>query len=201
MELMRQRVKSSPLLLEGGLSAPGSSLASRHRIKHNCSSEEMANFSRRQSRIKNCVPRSISCSLNETNFTTVTPSSNDIPQKVVESKPKSKDEQTQTQISAENAEKTDNQRKKFQIIYRIYNGYGCDEPNKLKLPRSSKKNSCKYNHERPLTPIVDCRHIKSSKFHANNCRKKPVKHFCIRQKFPIENDSGDELCSLDRALL
>lgn len=198
---MRQRVKSSPLLLEGSVSTPCSISSSRHRIRHNCSTEGMVNCLRRQKRVKNCAPRSVSCSLSESNKATSASTATDIPQRSVESKPQCKDEETQTQILAERGEKSNNQIRKFRTICRIYTGHACEEVEKHRSERSSKARCCKCNHERPPTPIVGCHYMKSSKFNANTCRRKPVKTIRVRQKFPIENDSGDELCSLDRALL
>lgn len=200
MELMRQRVKSSPLLLEGG-STPWTNVSTRPRIRHNCSSENMANYPRRQKRLKNYAPRSVSCCLSESNNTAMNSTIGEVLPRAMETKPPCKDEETQTQAAIESTAKSEEQARKFRTIYRIYASHGCEEPDKRKLARSGRAKCCKCSQERPPTPIVTCRRLNPCKTNIHACRKEAVRNRSARQSPPDEIDSGDELCSLDRALL
>lgn len=198
MELMRQRVKSSPLLLEGG-STPWCNSASRYRVRHNCATESIVSCPRRPKRDKVSVPRSVSCCPSESNNIMVAPSeifkSDEVP------KPLCKDEQTQTKDRPENSRKCHNRNKKFRTICRIYASHVCDDPEKKKQNRSSKSSCCKCSNQRPPTPIVPCRRINPCNVGITVRRKETTRGKCRRQKLPPENESADELCSLDRALL
>lgn len=191
---MRQRVKCSPLLLEGA-----SNLNMRHSIRHNCFSENVSTCPRRQTRLKNCPPRSVSCCLSESNNTVISSNNGEPGPSTIETKPTCKDEQTQTQTIANRASRNKDQVKKFRTICRIYASHGCEEESdKRHLPRSSRANCCKCNHHRPPTPIVTCRPGKT----IIQVRKRDAaKARSGRHTLPNENDSGDDLCSLDRALL